>query len=279
MNKKITQSIFFLSLGFVFTFGVTSDNGKAGVTGSPGENTCTNCHSGTAVNAGGGSITITSSNLTNWEYTPGQTYNLTVTVSETGKSLFGLGVEALQSSGANGGTLNAGTGTSIKTATVSGNSRRNVVHNLNAGTGTGSHAFSFTWAAPTSNIGNVTLYTAGIAANGNGSDTGDHVYKTSQVVTPAASTGIQEEVIANSWKAVVLRDQNQLNIAGGSSVAGKMNVQVFNLQGQVVWTEQNIQVPAGSIAHWMDISNLSSEMYIIQVTVNGQKVLSQQFVK
>jgi hypothetical protein len=279
MNKKITQTIFFLSLGFVFVFGVTSDNGKAGFTGSPGENTCTNCHSGTAVNGGSGSVTITSSDLTNWEYTPGTSYSLSVTVSETGRSLFGLGVEALQSSGANGGTLTAGTGTSIKNATVSGNSRRNVVHNLNAGTGTGSHTFNFTWAAPTSNIGNVTLYVAGLAANGNGSDTGDHVYKTSQVVTPAASTGVAEAENNAGWKAVVLKEQNQLNIAGGLPVAGKMNVMVFNLQGQMVWNEQNIAVPAGSVAHWMDISKLSSEMYVLQVTVNGQQVLSQQFVK
>jgi hypothetical protein len=269
--------LFYCASGFIFTFGVSSDNGKAGATGAPGENNCTNCHAGTAVNGGSGSITITSDNLNNWEYVPGQTYNFSVTVSEANRSLFGFGIEALQSSGANGGTLNSGIGSSIKNATVGGNSRRNVVHQLNAGTGAGSHTFNFTWVAPTSNIGDVTLYTAGVAANGNGSDTGDHVYKTSQVITPSAGTQINEYGVNNSWKALSLSGKKQLNVKGDVTVPGKLAVQVYNMQGQVVWDEQNIIVPSGSVSHIIDLSSFSSELYIVKAYLNEREVLNQIF--
>ncbi|MEN9333916.1 MAG: hypothetical protein RLY35_1096 [Bacteroidota bacterium] len=163
-------------------------SGKAGKTGSPGEGDCTDCHSTYALNAGTGSVVITSSNLTNWEYVPGNTYSITVTVTHTGRSAFGLGFEALRSNGANAGTLTAGTGTHTLSATVGGNSRTNIVQSTSGGTGTtGSHTFNFTWTAPATNVGAVTFYCTGLAANssnGNSSDASDYVYSTSQVVQP-----------------------------------------------------------------------------------------------
>ena len=152
-----------------------------------------------------------------------------------------------------------------------------MVHNLNAGTGTGSHTFNFTWAAPTSDIGDLTIYAAGVAANGNGSDTGDHVYKTSQLVTPAASTQVEEGNVQLRWNVLTLSGGNEMNITGSTAIAGNMGVQIFNLQGQVVWNEQNIAIPAGSVAHWMNVSSLAKEMYVVRVTLNDQEVLKQKF--
>jgi uncharacterized protein (TIGR03437 family) len=53
---------------------------------------------------------------------------------------------------------------------------------------TGSVNFEFDWTPPATNAGNVTLYVAANAANGNNQDdTGDHVYTASYTLTPAAS--------------------------------------------------------------------------------------------
>ena len=151
-----------------------SDNGKAGKTNSPGETTCTDatCHTGTTLNSGPGTLTISSSNLTNWEYVPGQQYAISVSVQETGRDLFGLGVECLKSNGDNAGTLVAGAGSQIKTKAVSGFTRKNIVHTLNGGASNNGHTFNFTWNAPTTDVGPVTFYVAGNASNNDGDEAG-----------------------------------------------------------------------------------------------------------
>lgn len=159
-------------------------DGKAGHNGSPGEQTCakSSCHDSFTVNSGIGSVSITAPGMTNWQYVPGQTYTINVTVAHYNKPLFGFGFEALLGTGANAGTLTAGTGSQALNATVSGNSRRTITHLENSGLVNGSKTWSFTWVAP-ANGANVTFYAAGNAANNSSSDSGDYIYTTSQAVT------------------------------------------------------------------------------------------------
>lgn len=70
MIRKLLLGILPIAMIALFTSEKMSDNGKAGYTGSPGEQTCTNCHSDFALNSGGGSIAIGSPTMTNWEYLP-----------------------------------------------------------------------------------------------------------------------------------------------------------------------------------------------------------------
>lgn len=159
-----------------------SDNGRAGSTGSPGETTCSSCHGG----AGAGSATLTS-DIPLSGFVPGGTYNISVTVSESGQSVFGLGVEALTTANANAGTLAISDAASTKllSKAVSGVTRQNVVHQLNGGATANSKTFTFKWTAPAVAAGNVTFYYAGLAANGNGTDdAADHTYASSKVFTP-----------------------------------------------------------------------------------------------
>lgn len=159
-----------------------SDNGRAGATGSPGETTCSSCHGG----AGAGSATLTS-DIPLAGFVPGGTYNISLTVSESGQSVFGLGVEALTTANANAGTLAISDAASTKllSKTVSGVTRQNVVHQLNGGATANSKTFTFKWTAPAVAAGNVTFYYAGLAANGNGTDdAADHTYSSSKVFTP-----------------------------------------------------------------------------------------------
>lgn len=174
----------------VMTSSILSDNGKSGRTGSPGETTCISCHGDFTANTGGGSITITNVGMTNWQYTPGQTYPITVTVARTGSSIFGLGLECLTSTNANAGTLaiTNTASTQIKTATVSGVVRNNVVHTLNGGLTANTKSFTFNWTAPAAGTGTVTFYFAGIAGNNDGSETGDYVYNSSKTVTELSCT-------------------------------------------------------------------------------------------
>lgn len=275
--KKFYHLTFALgTAGVLFFAGIDSDNGKAGVTGSPGENTCTNCHNTYALNSGSGTVTITS-NMTNWEYVPGQTYQISVTVAQTGKSLFGLGFEALLSTGANAGTLTAGTGTTIKNATVSGNSRRNIVHQLNGGASAGTHTFTFNWAAPTTNVGAITFYTAGIACNGNGSTSGDYVYKTSQVVNPAPVGIVEETTTPFTFSLYPNPASENITLNYSLEESAKVSYTIYDLTGKQVQTESATRFP-GSQQQNIDVNNLSSGTYLVSINVNGS-VITKRFVK
>ncbi len=53
----------------------------------------------------------------------------------------------------------------------------------------GSQTFEFDWTPPASASGNITIYVAGNAANGDTQPTGDHIYTASYEVTPTATGG------------------------------------------------------------------------------------------
>lgn len=165
-----------------------NSNGKSGHNGSPGEQTCakSGCHDSFAVNSGPGEVQIDVPGMTNWQYVPGQTYTINVTVSQVNRSLFGFGFEALLQSGANAGNLTAGVGSHALNATVASNVRRTITHLDEAGASANQHTFSFTWVAPSTPV-LVSFYAVGNAANNNGSDSNDYIYTISQALTPLAA--------------------------------------------------------------------------------------------
>lgn len=189
IKKLLLTALPIIAFAF-FTSEQMSDNGKAAKTGSPSEVYCTDCHNDFTRNTGGGSIAIAAPTMTGFQYTPGQTYNMSVTVSRSANSLFGIGIEALTTANQNAGTLNItdAASTQIKSATAGGVSRRNIVHTLNGGSSSASKVFNFSWTAPAAGTGNVTFYFAGVAADGDGNEAGDYVYSGTQLVTELSCT-------------------------------------------------------------------------------------------
>lgn len=62
------------------------------MTGSPGEGTCVQCHNSFGLNAGDGSVSLKNTDLeaNNWKFVGGQTYDLELTISHIGATLFGF---------------------------------------------------------------------------------------------------------------------------------------------------------------------------------------------
>ena len=183
MLRKLTLSSLSLIVVVLLSSTMMTDNGRAGKTGSPGETTCIDCHGDFSANMAGGSIAL--AGITGGTYTPGTTYNLSVTIARSGLTVFGLGCEALTASNTNAGTLvitNAAQ-TQLKSATVSGVSRQSVVHQLDGGATSNTHTFNFNWVAPAAGTGNVTLYYAGIAGDHDGNESGDYAYNGSLALT------------------------------------------------------------------------------------------------
>jgi hypothetical protein len=210
------KSILVLFSALIVSFGLTSmtsnnaeySAGKAGSNGSPGEGTCASgsCHNSFALNSGTGNVSIAIAGLLSGNmYVPGQTYQVSVTVQQSGIGLFGFGIEALQASGANAGTWTAAGDSHILNATISGNSRATVTHIDNSGFASNTRTWSFSWTAPTSEIP-VMMYAAGNAANANGGDGGDYIYTATLSLMPAPS--LQAPVIEYSGSLAICEGES-----------------------------------------------------------------------
>lgn len=273
MKRSFLTLSVLLGLTVLLTSGVESDNGKAGRTGSPSESTCHSCHDSFTQNTGGGSVTLGSTNMVGWEYQPGTVYHMTATVARSGNPLFGIGLEALTSANQNAGTLTATTSSvQIKNATVSGVSRHNIVHTLNGGASTDSKTFSFDWTAPTSDVGNVTFYFAGVAANNSGTESGDYVYTNSQAITPTVSTGI-EEVASPGDGLTVFPDpiQDQATIRYTAHTNGPVTMDLYDVTGH--WVRSLVRADRSAGSHTEAITGLEREQsgaYILVSTIDNQ---------
>jgi hypothetical protein len=245
--------------------GAQNDDGRAGRTGSPGETTCVNsCHNTFALNSGTGSVVLTAANMPNWEYEPGITYQVTATVSLTGSVLFGIGLECLTSAGSNAGSLSITdpASTQLLNVTVGGNSRRNLVHTLGGGSGTGSKAFTFNWTAPSTNIGDVTFYFAGNASNNNGMGSGDRIYSGSQLVTPSLTTGVGEAVSTSPLAVFPNPSTGRFQVElGGQEVPYR----ILDLGGRSV--QQGV---FNATLNTIDLSSEQEGVYLLQLLGEGE---------
>lgn len=277
MFKKLLLSLTLIGSLVFFTSSQMSDNGKAGRTDSPGENNCTTgCHSTYTLNSGSGSVSIQSAGTPGFKYTPGQTYNMSVTVAQAGIGLFGVGIEALIASGDNAGTLNITdlASTAIKTSSaVIPFVRRNIVQTLNGGQSQNSKVFNFSWTAPAAGTGDVTFYFAGVAANGNGTKIGDWVYTGLQLFTEDCAAPAQPANVTGN-----------ISVCSGStetySVAPVAGATSYTWTLPSGWTgtstTESISVVAGSTAGDITVTanNVcgSSPVTALTINVNAQPV-------
>ncbi|MFP6901408.1 MAG: choice-of-anchor V domain-containing protein, partial [Opitutales bacterium] len=133
---------------------------------------CTACHIGTA-NSGSGSLSITGLPSA---YEPGATYNLTLALTGTLSPTFGF--QAIAKSGDNAaGTLAAvSSGMAIDGDYAESNTRSS------------SGQWNFQWTAPSTDVGSITFYAAGVATGGAATESGDSVYTMTQSFDAALET-------------------------------------------------------------------------------------------
>jgi uncharacterized protein (TIGR03437 family) len=225
--------------------------GYAGVAGEHAGATCaiSGCHVGTALNSGGGSVTVTFPNgLT---YTPGAMQHLKVTIADSAQRAWGFELTARLASSAStvaGNFASTDNHTQIvcshpdlfifqavpftgpgSQSCASDSPLQYVEHSLsgyNATKGTtGSATYEFDWTPPASNAGNIIIYVAGNAANGDLQPTGDHIYSTTYTLTPGAATpppaidttlGVQNQTSAPSAAGVAVAPGSLVAIYGSN---------------------------------------------------------------
>lgn len=182
-------------------------------TGAPGDQTCarSGCHTGTAVNGGGGRVELQlPGGLT---YVPGQKQRIAVVITDGNATTRNYGFQATARLGSNEANGQAGTfslvgrdiilcvdGRERTGASCPSTAALEFISHGDASNRTG--RFEFDWTAPATDVGPVKIYVAGNAANGNGAATGDRIYTANVTLTPAASGGGNRPVITSNGGVV-----------------------------------------------------------------------------
>jgi hypothetical protein len=251
--KKRTLLFAAIALVFViaFTKAIKDHSGKFHTAGLPipGETTCSApaCHGagngsftsgGFADNAGPGNIQLTSSNMTGWVYTPGTTYHMTITITDAAALLFGFSASIVDNGGNNAGTIIITDATHTRKGTQPGTTN-NIVYITHVGPPTSPNpsyqtitsnpaVIIFDWTAPATNVGPVTFYYDGVAANNNTwEDAGDNTYSGSQIVTPnsASSLLLASPTSVPAFSSVIgIASMPQTITVGGGGLAGSVTV-------------------------------------------------------
>ena len=167
---------------FAFSFGPPDER-----TGAPNETTCAmaGCHAGNELNATGGSLMLTIPET----YMPNEVYTIIVDLARAGQSRWGFEMTAVDESGAKAGSFELADEANTL-LTEAANGKQYVKHNtLGTAKGTADeNQWTVQWTAPDADIGPITFYAAGNAANDDGGATGDYIYTTSDESTPPIPT-------------------------------------------------------------------------------------------
>ena len=264
-----------IALSFLLLFAgqeIYSNRSAAPVarSGGAGESTCavSTCHGGTP-NTGPGEVAITST-ATNNQYSPGATYTISVTVTQSALVRYGFEILVGHHSGFNAtqGTIlitNA-TGTQL----ITSGQKKYVTHRTAGTIGTtGTHTWSFDWVAPVSGMGDLGFYVAGNATNDNNAKTGDLIYTSSMVLAEATVS------IANSmehpWIGLTNAGTDRNNeLILKNFPKGEVNVEILDVNGKTISSklhatqiaETRIQIPTQNLEQGIYFLKTSSESLV-----------------
>jgi hypothetical protein len=159
------------------------------------------CHVSFALNSGPGSIGID----VPAGYEPGLTYVIQVDVTQAGQMRWGFQLTVLDELLEKAGSLAS---TDLDTQIQNLFAPRQYVTHTLGGTAAGqanANSWTFEWTAPDTDVGPVTFWAAGNAANNNALVTGDYIYTTS-VTIPAPEPGaLAAGLLALSTAAALAR--------------------------------------------------------------------------
>jgi hypothetical protein len=249
-------------------------------TGAPSETTCgaSDCHNNTP-NSGTGSVIITFSNP-ELKYIPGDTFNVTVTVAENLISKWGFELTVLDATN----SISPGTFLAEKNGVVTSSptspSFPNRIYRAHKTAGS-NFTWTFPWIAPSTNIGNITFYAAGNAANGNLLKTGDHIYTTSLLIIHDPSDGIVSSSNDENLFKVQSLVYNQLTLQYNQTANEDLLINVFDLNGKLLQTLLNDRATTSGLqTRTFKLSNkISQGMYLINFSSATTSATKKIFIQ
>lgn len=178
-----------------------SRTGVPAIAGIAAEGTCLSCHSGNAVNSGG---SVTLLGLPPY-FTGGRTYRLTVHLASTqnaGTPQWGFEMTAVDTAtGLGAGTFAVVNATDTQIASGAGSyATRRYPEQTSAGSKFGVVSpveWQVDWTAPVAGASRVRFYVVGLAADGDGTTSGDWMYQAN-----AASTDSLTDAVPTTWGTI-----------------------------------------------------------------------------
>lgn len=270
---KVAAVMFSVPL-LVWAYSVGPDARSTAAPGDSSLQSCAQagCHTGTALNGGGGNVALTFPNgLT---YTPGQKIRVRVTITDASPQVRLYGFQATARLASNLTRGQAGTFTVVSPTTYlilceDGTDRSTISTNtcratapleyIEHSTPNRSNFFEFDWTPPATNVGNIVFYVSGNAANGNGANSGDHIYTATATLTPPTTTKPTISGVSNGASFAA-------GIVSGSwtTLNGK-----FNTSSNRIWKDSEIVVgklPTSLDGISVKINNKDASIYYISDT-------------
>lgn len=235
----------------LFAYSGGSPGGKTGSMGDNG-NTCTDCHSGTAMAEEG----WISTDIPAVGFMPGDTYIITARGSHEAVVKFGFELTAEDETGEKTGSFTIVESDRTKLA----NAGTSVTHTSGGTTPNGDFGtWTMEWTAPDPAPEVVKFYAAFNAANGNGGTTGDVIY-TSETSVSQQHVGLENEILAESISVYPNPAVNELNIESPEGAS----ISVFDISGRLVVSIDHSQKETK-----LELSTWDSGLYFVRFDYNG----------
>lgn len=258
MKKNYKFYLLLVAVPFISLVLLSLSGGRDGqYSGSPadGGQTCTACHSGGSFSAEA-DITTT---IPGTGFVYGETYQITVSVA-SGATKHGFQLTAEDASDTQVGTYTAGSGTQIV------NSGTHITHTASGNT---QNSWTFDWTAPTTaEGGEITFYTAVIAANANNGTSGDEVV-TASATFSHSSIGI-DEIESISLRIYPNPSSDFIRVDSNNKIHDDLSVTFFNSIGQAVLKTNT--------ADRINVQSLDAGVYFLELKT-ANKVGISRFVK
>ena len=208
------------------------------------------------------------------KYVAGKTYTVTVTGGHATFTHFGFQYAAV--SGTGSAQVQAGTFTTlpaqVRTSSLTG---LNLIEHsaVISGTGTPATSFSksFSWTAPATGVGNVTMYFTVNAVNGDGADNAADVSaNTSKILTqyiPSAVSTIEKSISVTAYPNPVT---NTLNLQLSNTLAGTYTINVCDLNGRNMASD-NVTLNSAAQVTTINTANWNAGIYVVTIEKDGAR--------
>lgn len=237
-------------IAFVNLSNRTGASAVLGHTGSPGDNniSCVNCHGAVAKDQ----INMISTNMTGGAYTPGDTFEVSVTAEDPGKSVFGFEITCEKP------------GTKEKIGTWIKNSETrlkrnggNIGHNGKNTNKQGKKTWTIKWVAPPSGKGDLTFYAVTMCTNGDGTPTNDNHYSSTYSVVEGKVSAVKKMSMP---EVTVFPNpvNNFVRVNRPNAV-----LKIYNFSGELLQSSNSNQ---------MDIRQLPAGVFLLEVKISDQSI-------
>lgn len=244
-----------------------SSNPPTGKTGAPGEGTCIDCHSGNTFPADG-TINFDFSDP-NDQYAPGATYTIDLGIATGTKNGFQMTI--LDASNTMAGSFTAGTNSS--TATSGGRQY------IRQSSSNGVNNWSFQWTAPSSYVGDLTVYYSFNKSNANGNTSSDSIFIGQKTISEMITSNLtQIEKLKKDYKVYFNSSQGMINVNFISPKRSRVMVKVFDISGRTVFAE-DYGVLSGQHNKQINADDIDeSGVYLVTLFVDNYVLNEKVFV-